>query len=171
MKIIPLLLCVLGLNLNAATWTFHGVKDNYSYVNLWQPAGGSGVAVQLQWDWNWDQLFPSSADSGVQYINAGIGTHWTGYADTLTVDIDPSFQVTVIDVSGPAPGYNGLTEWLFPYNPPSGPQPGEYWIDFASDGTGRISTSAPTDFGKWAWDGSINPNYVAPLNTKGHKKH
>lgn len=162
------MLCLIGVNLNAATWTFHGTKDNYSYVYLWQPAGGSGAAVQLQWDWNWDRLFPASADSGTQFITAAAGTDWTGYSDVLTVDIDPAFQVTVIDISGPATGYNGLTEWLFPYSPPSGPQPGEYWIDFASDGTGRVSTSEPSDFGKWAWDGSINPNYVAPLAVKKH---
>lgn len=48
----------------------------------------------------------------------------------------------------------------------------EYWIDFASDGTARIATTQPSDFGKWAWDGSINPSWIALKKgfAKGHNK-
>ena len=49
---------------------------------------------------------------------------------------------------------------------------GEYWIDFNPDGTARISTSQPTEWGKWAWDGSVNPSYVAPIVSPSRgKKH
>jgi hypothetical protein len=34
----------------------------------------------------------------------------------------------------------------------------------------RVSPNAPQDFGKYEWDGSINPNYVEPLGAKKHGK-
>lgn len=124
----------------------------------------------LQWDYDWDTAFPSSADSGLHLWTPvlGVVTDWTGYSDTLSFDdlysgVGERLVFPVI-LSGPSPDYSSYTyvDW-------SG-GPGEYWIDFNSAGTPRISTSAPFDFGKWAWDGSINPNYVAPLTKKHHGK-
>lgn len=41
----------------------------------------------------------------------------------------------------------------------------DIWVDWSNIpfSEPRITTQKPEDFGKWAWDGSINPNYVEPV--------
>lgn len=189
--LVGLLSVLVCFAVQAATWTIHAFKDNYTHVSILSPGGWpSGVFGQgsegnlwfigVDWDWNWDQLYPDNADSGayvdtMQIDGSYSNTSYLGYQDTWGFDPptvtglfwDATTPTTQIFISGGAPDYGGGVSASFNDYPPS-----EVWIDFASDGTLRLSTSLPPDFGKWAWDGSLNPNYVAPLaiHGKSHKK-
>lgn len=46
----------------------------------------------------------------------------------------------------------------------------DWWADWDSVGA-RFSNSKPSDFGKYLWDGSINPNYAEPLVLKKNRRH
>lgn len=144
----------------STTWTFHSWQDNFVDVTL-----GDGTSyVDCFFDYSWDAAFPSSADSGV-YWSSGLITI-TPKALTLSVDVAPDWLMTSFYVAQGYPGYNG--SWSGIAEPDL--TAGEYWIDFASDGSYRISASRHTDFGKWAWDGSLNPSWVEPLAETKHGK-
>lgn len=164
--LIGLLSVLVCFTVQAATWTFHGCKDNYSAVT-WIQASPLQFYT-MSWDWTWDQTGLGDIDSGTRFlVSGGFDSGYSGYSESLTLDIPDGYEFLTLMVTGPYPDYNGDQSNLdFPTIP------GEYWLDFASDGTRRLSTTAPTDFGKWAWDGALNPNYVAPLVIHGrsHKK-
>lgn len=158
----------------AVTWTFHGTKDNYSIVYILSglgPGPGYDPLGVMQWDWNYDQEFPQWADSGLATTRDAQGNYiWSGYSDSLTLTTpDKTAWVSEIDLSGPADNYSGrVSIWSNPVE--SIVPPGEYWLDFDSTGTIRLSTTQPSDFGKWAWDGSLNPSWVEPLAVHGKGK-
>lgn len=157
------LLVFVTVNGFCETWVFHGCKDNYSEALFYEDIS-NGSMYALRWDWNYDQEYPTWADSGISF-------NWenaSGYNDTLTFECPSGYILYGIAVSAPWPDYNNGQlfgyQWDYQlhkpaqYNIPSG----EYWVDFASDGTGRLSITQPADFGKWAWDGSINPSWIEP---------
>lgn len=177
MKTLILLLAlqVYALSAIAQTWTIHGAKDNYLYIQSDGPSlefGDNFWALQWfehgQWDWAFDQDFPDYSDSGIStFVFDGSDQYsqssWSGYSNVLIFDI-PELMTGPISLiratlTGPYPDYYG--DWSEYILPSYG---GEYWIDFSEVGIVRISTSQPNDFGKWAWDGSINPNYVEPIS-------
>lgn len=183
-KLISYLLITLSLSVNAGQWVIHGFKDNYLQVMLGSEmtylqcgetwTGGMGYVSEAMWDYQFDIDFPEWASSGsqsgaLQCDGMYLPEFSLGYQDTQTLTF-PSGEfnapialgggTSLCYVSGGisqgSPGYNGHQDFQFPTIP------GEYWIDFASDSTVRISTAQPADFGKWAWDGSINPSWVEP---------
>jgi len=125
----------------------------------------------MSWDFGWDQTLLGPIDSGTRTLVNGPGgvtdSGFTGYSDVLTLEVPDGFVFLTLSVTSGYPDYNGDYN-----NIPFPSVPGEYWIDMDSSGVPRLSTSQPSDFGKWAWDGSINLNYVAPLvaHGKSHKK-
>lgn len=178
MKIIALILALFSTNLVASQWIVHGFRDNFLDVGIW---GGQFQVteywVDLYWDYAWDIAVPSSADSGL-YKSQNWSGVTIGYQDTWTVDMpgpDAGFVLWAW-ISGGYPDYGGGLDLRYP--PPDFNEvrmtPGEYWFDFAQNGVGRITIgpNPPTDFGKWAWDGSINPSWVAAKKgyAKGHNK-
>lgn len=179
MKCLLIVLVVLcSTTSQAATWTIHGCKDNYSKV-FW----ANGVANQwnfvgyVQFDYTWDVLYPDQVDSGTYYTTGDGIDHFTyGYQDVLSLDVDDRVQnppggwpigECLSFLSGPAPdyvNYPGEVD-LIPLT-----QPGEYWLDFGPGGIPRVvfGSAGPIDFGKWAWDGSINPHFTEPMLAKKH---
>lgn len=166
MKTISVLLALLSCYAaSAATWTIHGFRDNAAGIGfLTSDLHARGTS--FQWDWTWDQLYPESTDSGLYFTTNDVWYRQTEYQDTLTADVPEEQLCYYAWVSGPAPDYN----WGEYIAYPTLGDPGEYWIDFSSDGTLRWSSTQPADFGKWAWDGSVNPSWVEPLARKGHGK-
>lgn len=157
--------CVLflsGIMSHAATWTFHGVKDNYSAVVI----QNANPVVFASWEFVGDFYEPQYACSGAQFWNGSSWSDPTGYSDTISFSVSDECRMTCWVVSGPYPDYEGWYLWSVPFWS-EGMTPGEYWIDFALDGTARINTTQPSDFGKWAWDGTINPSWVEPVSLKG----
>lgn len=173
-----LLFCISS---NASTWTIHGFRDNYTGASICGPLLSCTVPPSINvayWkdgdhlyeymayahlDYDNDLLYPDYAYSGVSaYTNVCDGEYTTEFYPVL---LSASWQFTISGdatfadfwLYGPQPDYNGESRGTLPL---SG---GEFWIDFDSTGIARVSTSEPSDFGKWAWDGSINPNYVEPI--------
>lgn len=155
----------------SSNWTFHGFKDNYSAVT-WTDFGQSSITyLCMSWDWGWDQTGLGPIDSGTRTLINGPGgvvdSGFTGYADVLTLDVPDGFVFITCSVTSGYPDYNGNSDNVtFPS------APGEYWLDMDSAGQPRLSTTQPPDFGKWAWDGSINPSWTAAKKgfAKGHNK-
>lgn len=169
-KLIPFLTTVfLAVSSMAATWTVHGFRDNWLWVDFhWYDQENSYVYVYEYafWDYDWDAVNPQYADSGWgRWTDTG-NTDIVEYRDVWVFDMPDGAWCSWIDLSGPAPDYsNDLSS--------SGEEmavPGEYWIDFGQDSSMRVSTIQPSDFGKWAWDGSVNASWVEPLAKKGHGK-
>lgn len=149
----------------AVTWTFHGFKDNWLWVELDPCSCSTDDYYYWQWDWDYDQTNPPDSGSGYSPYGSQFPNLTIGYQDTWTADLDEKYSYLWVSLEGPYPGYYGggfglIADVVY--------APGDYWFDFTPYGTLRISTSLPDDFGKWAWDGSINPNYVAPLAVKKH---
>lgn len=155
-----LLLSIVSLKTEGAIWTLHGCKDNYLQVR-WiadqnPPFYWGGT---MDFDWTWDQLYPDQSDSGIQTWDLSGSTSWTGYSDALSLDVPDLARCWNAYQSGSGPNYDGWNDWSLYWETMVA---GEYWIDFAPDGAVRISTTSPSDFGKWAWDGSVNPSWVEP---------
>lgn len=156
-----------AISISAATWTFHACKDNYAFVDI---GGGSAVGQPstsecfIEWDYG-----DAGYDGGVFFA---FGPLWNweiislGFNETQTVTLDDISTWGSVSVNGPTPDFNGGGSPVILYV-----GGGEFWIDFAPNGTVRINISEPSDFGKWAWDGSINPNWVEPLSVVEHGKH
>lgn len=166
-KLIFLLVITLSvLSIHAETWTIHGFRDNAAGVQfMTSDRHSSGVA--FEWDWTWDQIYPDSTDSGLYIITSDVWQRQSEYQDTITAEVPYDQTCYMIWISGPAPDYNWGQYEFYPNLGASG----EYWFDFNSDGTMRWANSEPSDFGKWAWDGTINPSWVEPLVVKGKKGH
>lgn len=169
-SIIILIGLVASMGSNAAEWIFHGCKDNYSAVT-WTDLGQPTTYLCMSWDWLWDQTGLGPIDSGTRtLVSGGYDSGYSGYAESLTLDVPDGFVFLTCMVTSGYPDYNGNWD-----NVPFPLVSGEYWLDMDSTGTPRLSTSRPEDFGKWAWDGSVNPNWVEPMSTRpgrrlGHKK-
>lgn len=145
----------------AATWTFHAFQDNFYVVKL-APAyvpGSPTTLVEIDLDFGADL-------AGFQTS----GIFWWGYNGDTTIEVTANTPAVVEDVPGDwrirflivaqgFPDYNGT--WSQVARPEL--SPGEYWLDFSIDGSYRVSATSPADFGKWAWDGSVNPSWVEPL--------
>lgn len=172
--ILGILLSSVALTVNSATWTFHGTACNPAQVKL----SDSAEHWMIQWDHDWDAAFPGDADSGVYHAFSGFGWDSTviGYSDDYTVTISDSAWLARVVIYGPFPDYSpedghlywpGGTAWNGEIIPPatsvSSPPPGEYWIDWSPSGVARLSTSKPSDFGKWNRDGSTSSCWVEPL--------
>lgn len=160
------------ISCHAGTWILHGFSDNFLECSWQQDAfNGSPVLAYAEWDLAFDQAFPQWSDSGVSYDDA---TTWTGYSDVLTVTVPDGVILSTVTIGLGYPYYSSPgVDGRFLFWNGDQPQiltfPGEYWIDIPAGGFGiRVSLFAPSDFGKWAWDGSINPNYVSPLAPKKH---
>lgn len=189
-KLLASIIVSLCLTASSQTWTFHAVKDNATWVSIYGPSGwmnqfGSGPyssslwAIFATWDLGWDVANPSSAYSGleVETMQEVATDVWTFVPVTNIVE-----WIDTWTVSAPAFGFPDGVQPMTASGILSGPYPnysgggtfdisllgGEWWIDFDSVGTVRVSSSQPSDFGKWAWDGSINPDYIAPLLTRKH---
>lgn len=170
---------LLGL---CQTWTFHFFQDNCTSAVIYGTPTEQG-----SWSWTgsafldfgWDSAEPESAYSGWE-IAVWNGTGYVVESSDLNTTGKYSFDSfgsiynAWCSISGPYPDYSNFQELYL--NTIAG---GEFWIDFSSDGILRSSSVLPDDFGKWAWDGSINPSWVevplAPVQqgkrlAKGHNK-
>lgn len=154
------------------TWTFHSAETvnpvvtvtsdgtwnavpgwyviNYQYgVNDY----GNPVSFQNQWLWQ-EQILQFWTPTGGVWDT----TFYYLTGNTLTINQPP----VDVWVEGAIPDYFGYSDY-------GALATGEYWFDISPAGYDfRLSTTQPTDFGKWLWDGSINPNYVSPLAPKKH---
>lgn len=151
----------------ASTWTFHGFQGNQVAIiitdNLSDPYSGT------MFGFYWDKGDPDG-EGGIypRYPSGWADPIVTGYHDVLSLDTQLGFCIWTVDISGPWPDFNGLNS----VTSPGICDGGEFWIDFSASGTVRISATQPVDFGKWAWDGLINPSWVAAKKgfAKGHNK-
>jgi hypothetical protein len=160
MKILLVLACsILTVTANAATWTFHTWQDNFTDVTLGETFSGiPWHYADLQSDPSFDSAFPESPYSGVYWWDWSFDSSPAATVYTITTPDD--WWITSFYVAQGYPGYNG--SWVGEQRPTL--PAGEYWVDFASDGSYRVSATEPDDFGKWAWDGSINPSWVEHLS-------
>lgn len=169
-----LLLALVALCVSVAigvseTWTIHGARENWMVfaVRHWNFPN-----QQIRVIWNYHN-FPYEQQSGFyNSIYSDTEPILLSYSeilehrDTWIFDA-PSGSIGICEsLWGGNEEYYGW--WSYPFGWPYTfadwiQTPGEYWIDFESGGIPRLSTSIPSDFGKWLWDGSINPNYVEPL--------
>lgn len=163
---------LVALATNASTWTIHGTKDNATFVG-WRYDIPLGTQTSFIWDYAGDSIWGPS--SGILLDDWTSGTDeisWLqqGYSDVLTWDLQDDWAWMIVDISGPAPDYQNF-QGNFSVQPGE-ILPGEYWLDFDLNGKMRLSTTQPTDFGKWAWDGSVNPSWVSAKKgfAKGHNK-
>lgn len=155
-----------------AAWTFHGAKDNWLGVVFYgvDPVTDNPTEYVNNWDWTYDQLYPSTPDSGFwtfDYVTEVYTPPSGVWSEIWTFSPPNGVALYSIDLSGPANDYLGDVYWLHPVI-----NEGEYWVDFDSGGQGRISIIQLADFGKWAWNGSINPSWTAAKKgfAKGHNK-
>lgn len=154
MKFIALL-CLCCQCSFASTWTFHAAKgicvldvhwNNWTYSDTYGVSSGSWLIPADGW-------FVSDGGPNDQTFQSG---------NTITV-VAPYFGTT-------------LTAWTFySLNQIGGEvaisdSGGEFWLDLGPDGLPRVSNSVLLDFGEWLSDGSINPDYVAPMVVKKHRK-
>lgn len=168
------LLLASSVALLAQTWTVHICPDNYTRADVYGPPIKESWGNVPAWysevcfdsfygtygtwvDWHHETL---------SYWGYEIAEMGSNYATFYAVSNDT--QSAFFEISGPGPDCNNCIDGALNV---SG---GEFWIDFASDGTARVSTLQPSDFGKWAWDGSVNPSWAEPLSAKrshgkGHK--
>jgi len=138
----------LAITLTASDWTFHGTKDNWTRVAFRTPTPEGGDSYDLAWDWNFDQLYPMDAYSGLQTFIGGNWSAPSGYSDVIIASIPDSIVISWVYIAGPAEDYNGFD--MLSYSQLDFVIPGEWWIDFSSTQTLRISSTQPIDFGKWA---------------------
>lgn len=159
----------------AADWQIHGALGLNPWVNF-QRVSPDGHSIQIEtFMYGTDADFLVNSDQWLLSDTSG----WVTYTNGLILSVSSDWITTEIAYN---PDY-GTSSYLFWFIEGGAPDflggssavapsvAGEYWIDFDTTGSIRISNSQPLDFGKWTWDGSINPNYVLPLKTKGHKKH
>lgn len=163
--VLSIAVLILALATWASTVTIHGCKDNYLILNY----DDSNWSAQLVWDWTWDNQNPDSIWSG-EYtwtFYPEYSEYWSGgYADTLTLSIPSQYgYCSYGEIAGPNYENRGNRVYL------STPNSGEVWVDFSEDGNARISISQPADFGKWAWDGSVNPSWIEPTPPMFKKQH
>lgn len=131
-------------------------------------AQGVGL-IDVNWDsWHWEVTY--GVDNGA----------WAGEADAwfMCDDNGPNYVQQGATCTAFVPdglqgefwGWSYAPEFLQTLTsrtvPPDG---GEFWLDFDPEGP-RVSPTQPADFGKWAWDGSVNPSWVEPLAKKSHGK-
>ncbi len=151
-KLITSLFLFATLSIQAATWTIHAFKDNATYAVAYDSTDSqtTGEMVYYYGIWSGDTLTISiDAELSVWHPECGC--------------LNPGASLFYIRVSGPAPKYRN-PQYAFMQTSSGGDlAPGEYWVDFAQNGSGRLSTSQPSDFGKWAWNGKINPSYSSAL--------
>lgn len=172
-KLIAFFLISACLPVLGTTWTFHAARDNATSVSIYGPllSGPNWMAYKWWANANFDFIspyYPVATEVGVWDENTLTASVVDTFdmSDVLVIDV-PFYDAAYADctVFGPYPDYMGDGLVLIPIDG------GEFWIDFASDGAARISTIAPIDFGKWSWNGSINPSWVEPLVVKGKKGH
>lgn len=178
-------LVILSQSSNCQTWTIHAVTENTTSITALGPdlAGfNNGIAwgaaewfSSVGFDYGWDVANPAIISSGVlsEYWDSNSVSFATvisvpGFQNTLTCSaVYPDTAAVYWSLSGGYPDYFGSAGGTLSFTG------GEFWIDFDPSTTslvqvGRISNSQPSDFGKYLWDGSVNPNYVAPLLVKKH---
>jgi hypothetical protein len=178
MKTILLFLASV-LCVHADTWTFHAAQTVNPVVTITQDGGwithAGWYVINYQYGVNQYVNPTAFADKWTSEEQDWLGADpSTGFGIWNTIFQEfsgPTLTITQppVDfwVEGPIPDYLGYADY-------GAIASGEYWIDIVPGGGDfRLSTSAPSDFGKWAWDGSINPNYVEPLlkgRSHGKKK-
>lgn len=173
---------LISLSCFSQTWTVHAVKENCTALYFRGMPLQSGGYTWYQWygtmqfDWDWDQIYPQYSDSGVEIFtfNGTDGynktTDFNGWSETMTFSAPSEAEDASWYLFGGAPDYGG-EEWNLGGS--LSLTGGEFWIDFGPASIARVSESKPSDFGKWSWDGSINPSWVEPAGKgRGHvKKH
>ena len=176
----------------AQTWTLHTFKDNSTWIVVNGPMGwfcdGGGInnpgPYGTMWSatgdfefnnpsWTWFHLFQNTCTTGQQVlIDSAVYVDDFVFSEPSGGVIDPAGGQIVprlnFDIGGP--NWEGAVS-----TPAADYTAGEYWFDFDQFGNARASSTQPSDFGKWAWDGTINPNYTGPLvaikkRGKGHNK-
>lgn len=146
----------------AATWTFHTFEGEY-FRCVWSQQNGDTYFYQsLEWSqydyggwYGFKQITQQLPDGTWTNISTDI-IETTG---TWSTDLPVYYAYN----TGPGPNYDYPNGWF------DVSIPAEYWIDFDSTGSARASTVRPVDFGKYLWDGSINPSWVEPVSAK--KQH
>lgn len=157
---------LLTLIASAQDWTFTSADNVNPVVTVWAITGygdtGSGYVINYQYGVDDFQNATEYADKWTWKKETILGWTDTGYiwntelfesaGNTLTISEAPMD----VWVEGAIPDYLGYEDY--------GALPsGAYWFDISPSGYAfRISTILPSDFGKWAWDGSINPSWVEP---------
>lgn len=161
----------------ADTWTFHAVNTVNPVVTVTQDGGWEmhqgwylinyqyGVDQYVdptvfadKWTWEEQDWIGNDPDTGFNIWN-------TTFGEISGATLSITNQPYDFWVEGPIPDYPGYADY-------GSISSGEYWIDVAPGGGDfRLSTTQPSDFGKWAWDGSVNPSWIAPRKGKalGHK--
>ena len=143
---------------------------------MYGPQTGNGTVewwAYATWDWTYDQSH-SQYSGASDWSEFGGGFEIQGFQESYSFPISSEtltdaewigFEIVGGDYQG------DWTEWYL-----TSLTGGEFWIDFNLDGTPRVSSIAPSDFGKWSWNGLLNPNYIEPIaplskkHGKGHSK-
>lgn len=174
---------MLCASLRAADWTLHGALGSNPWCGFHRVSPDRthiemrhfGYGIDPTWSFDWD--------GWIEGDNSGFWEYATGSVLTLSSDWGTT-EILYDPIYGSSSSINWGIEDGPPYFNGWGSQeapaiPGEYWIDWTFDGLIRISSSQPVDFGKWEWDGSVNPYWIPPLLpqplpgkhlAKGHSK-
>lgn len=170
MKSLLTLCFLVWCNSSQAEWIFHSAETINPFVNFTTDGTFNVVSgfefLDVEYGVDNYQAYTSFAD---QWVGEGIkfdGTWWSVKEEVVvsgkTFTYSGPLLLYVVYIEGPFPDFLGGD--LF-----SGLTEGEYWLDVDTAGNhGRVSSSQPLDFGEYLWDGSINPNYVAPISLKKH---
>lgn len=179
-KIIASLLIACATSVTASDWVIHGAFGMNPSVTFHRvdPSGTTIETVVLMygvdstWTFLWDGWAISYGDDYSSFTNGSVLTWSSDFSTTGIVDdgIHGAASPLRWAIEGGPPDFNPPADPLG-WTSSSAPEtPGEYWIDFGQDQHIRIENSQPPDFGKWDWDGSVNPSWVEPLAKKGHGK-
>ena len=180
------ILSLLSVNLTAADWVIHAAPGTNPFIGFSRVSTDGATIESIQAMYGVDPTFSYATDAwSIVYLPYEGAYHHFVTGTVFTVD--DSWITQAIPYS---PDYGSISVqfWAIEGLPPDwigwsdrdmgDTTVGEYWVDWASDGTIRITNSAPADFGKWLGDGSINPLYVEPMplappkkgKAKGHNK-
>lgn len=134
----------------------------FSRIGIFDSLTGDQAYLYIETDWlGLSTVIPSLADAEV-YFAAFLETHLANYPNPTVsgwVELDIAdepdyFSWNYINDNGSPGSINTSLDW---------------WVDWDQNGA-RFSNSRPSDFGKWMWNGSINPSWTAAKKgyAKGH---
>lgn len=163
-SLFSILTIFLALSAYSATWIIHAAKDNTTVAQAYDSTHSQETGEMVYYTAVWDfkgtgvyqetQIIDIDAEVSVWDENCGC--------------INPGAAMFYIQISGPYKQYKNRQYAFVHTGGPNMLFPGEYWVDYAAGGIPRVLTSRPSDFGKWAWNGKVNPSYLSILSRK-HK--
>jgi len=158
-KLTIALFLTLALSAQAVTWTIHAWRDNLTYAVAYDSTHSQETGQMVFYE---GTVPSASGDTIVLTIDAVESVF-----DESCGCINPGASLFYIRISGPAPRTKNV-QYAFSQGYEEILPPGEYWVDFDSNGIARLSTVQPADFGKWSYNGKVNPSYGSSGHPRGN---